>query len=232
LIWLLMRRPSPRKAIAACLVVLIGGMVLRGAIWLHDLAPLQGHDGFGRRFMERLYYPTWTRLDGLLAGLVLALVKTFRPGAWTRLMARSNALMIAGLAAVAVAIVLFQDQRALLPSVIGYPVLAAGMGLLVAAGASSRSLIGRWRIPGAGAIAAMAFSLYLIHKAAFHLVLVALGPWARAHPIATVFATGAGALVAGTLLHLLAERPSLWLRDRVLRRVEPAAAKVEARRAA
>jgi hypothetical protein len=49
-----------------------------------------------------------------------------------------------------------------------------------------------------------------------------------------VFAAGAGAFVAGTLLHLLAERPSLWLRDRVLRRATPAeaTAPVEVRRAA
>lgn len=71
-VMLLAWRPSPAKAVAALLLLFVGGMVLRGYIWLHDLAPIKqvdiGPASFGVRWMEWIYYPTWTRLDGLLAG--------------------------------------------------------------------------------------------------------------------------------------------------------------------
>lgn len=51
----------------------------------------------------------------------------------------------------------------------GWPVLSFGFGLLVFAGADRHSLIGRWRVPGAGWLAAVSYTLYLSHKIALHL---------------------------------------------------------------
>ncbi|EIL98772.1 acyltransferase 3 [Rhodanobacter thiooxydans LCS2] len=47
--------------------------------------------------------------------------------------------------------------------------LSFGFGLLVFAGADRHSLIGRWRVPGAGWLAAVSYTLYLSHKIALHL---------------------------------------------------------------
>jgi peptidoglycan/LPS O-acetylase OafA/YrhL len=215
LILLLMRRPSPAKTIAACALIVLGGMALRSAIWLHELAPLpQDSAAFSHRFMERIYYPTWTRLDGLLAGVILAMVRTFRPAAWAGLMARPNLLAGAGAVGLAASIALFQDQSAFWPSVVGYPLLALSFALLVASAASPKGLLGARPIPGAGLVAAMAYSLYLSHKAIFHLVQLALGPWARSHPDATIVLAGAAAFAGGGLLYAAVERPFLRWRDR------------------
>jgi peptidoglycan/LPS O-acetylase OafA/YrhL len=221
IVWLLMRRPAAWKAIALGVAIVFGGMALRAFIWLHDLAPLKAaHAGgpFMHAFMERIYYPTWTRLDGLLAGVGVAALRAFRPQAWAAVQRRANLILAGGVAAVGLSIWLFKEQSDFLPSVIGYPILSAGMGMLVAAGASATSLIGRWRVPGAGLIAAMAYSLYLVHKEIYHLVRVAIGAQLVGHPLLGFVVYGGAALAGGALLYVTFERPALILRDRILSR--------------
>jgi len=216
----LMRRPAPWLAAAFCGGLLIGGMVLRGYIWLHDLGPIQhvtnGPASFNQLWNERIYYPTWTRLDGLLDGMVFAAIRALRPGLWTMLMQRANLILIVGLAAVAVAIGLFVNQQAFIPTVIGYPILSFGMACLVAAGATPYSLIGRWRVPGAAAVAAMAYSLYLTHKQVYHMVHLLVGQQMDQKPVLASLIYSGAALAAGALLYVTLERPALRLRDRVL----------------
>ena len=84
----LMRRPRAWKGYGALALFALGGVVLRAYLLVHVLRPL-GPDSevFPVRYFEDLYYPTPVRLDGLLAGVSLALVQTFRPG-WAAGMAR------------------------------------------------------------------------------------------------------------------------------------------------
>src|SRR5262249_14007242 len=132
----------------------------------------------GARYMTTIYYPTWTRLDGLLAGGVGAAVPTFWAGGGGRRTARPGRLPGGGLGAVAGAGLFFHAPLAgLLPAVFGYPLLALGVAALVAAGSDARSIIGRVAVPGAGALATGAYSLYLSHKMVFHAVQSAAPHW-------------------------------------------------------
>ena len=51
-----------------------------------------------RGFQTWIYYPTWTRLDPLVFGVVLAAVEKFRPNWWERLMNLAPWLWLPGLA--------------------------------------------------------------------------------------------------------------------------------------
>jgi peptidoglycan/LPS O-acetylase OafA/YrhL len=194
-------------------------MTLRGYFWLHDVArapfdPAARPDAFA--YMTFIYYPTWTRLDGLLAGVAIAAIQTFSPQWWRRLTARPNVLLGVGVAGVGIAIVFFHDMIAgFLPAVFGFPILACAMALLVIAGSDERSLIGRYSIPGAGALAAGAYSLYLSNKIVFHAVQRMI----RDSPVqiqsVALCAGLLAALAAGALLYWLVERPFLRLRDRL-----------------
>jgi peptidoglycan/LPS O-acetylase OafA/YrhL len=210
LAWWLTRRPSARKFVALCTAIVVLGIGLRAAVWLHDtvLDPPRAW------FLEDIYYPTWTRLDGLLMGLVLAALRVHRPLAWTRWQRHSNAVLVAGMAVTGLALWLFRDRTGLPANAVGWPLLSFGFALLVFAGADGHSLIGRWRVPGAGWIAAISYSLYLSHKIAFHLVQVAIGTSLQEHR-AVAFGTYALAvLLLGAALHYLIERPFLRLRER------------------
>ena len=210
LAWWLARRPSVARFIGICAGVAIFGIVLRSAIWWHDTAI----DPPRNWFIEDIYYPTWTRLDGLLAGVMLAVLRTWRSAAWARLQRHANAILLAGVAVTCLSFWLFRERTGLLANALGWPVLSIGFALLVFAGADRCSLIGRWRVPGAGWIAAISYSLYLSHKLAFHAVATRLGTSLHGHG-AIAFATYALAvLLLGAALHYLVERPCLRLRDR------------------
>jgi peptidoglycan/LPS O-acetylase OafA/YrhL len=218
LAWWLARRPSATKFVAVCVAVLLAGIAIRTSVWLFDMAPVRGVENaarsFNQRFIEDMYYPTWNRLDGLLAGVVLATLKTFRRPAWDRLQAGANIALIAGLAVVALAIWLFRDRTGLLGNSIGWPVLAAGLALLVFGGTDARSWIGRWRVPGAGWVALISYSLYLVHKPVYHMVERAFGAQLEGRGVIALAAYAIAALSAGALLHYAIERPFLHLRDR------------------
>lgn len=222
------RRASPRSVVALIAAVLIFGMGLRAYLWLAKVQPTQvlhpgSYAAYAHAYMRYIYYPTWTRLDGLLAGVALALLRTFRPGAWAILGRRANLLLSVGVLGVAGSMALFRNSvTSLWPCIFGHPLLAASMAALVAAGSDSRSLIGRWRVPGAGALAAASYSLYLSHKMAFHAVIrmTAHGtPEMRA--LTPLLAVGA-AVVVGAALHVFVERPFLKLRDRFRGATAPA----------
>lgn len=217
LAWWLTRRLSTAVFIAVCIAVVAAGVALRAGVWLHD-ASTEGLPATAQRnwFVEDIYYPTWNRLDGLLAGVVLATLKAFRPHTWRRAQAHANVALLLGLGGVALAFRLFHVRTGLLGNAIGWPVLSAGLALLVFAGASRGSWIGRWAIPGAGWLAAVSYSLYLVHKAMFHVVDEAFGEVLAGRGVVAFAAFGVAALAAAALLHYGVERPFLRLRDRLL----------------
>jgi len=208
--WLTSRAFSSRRFLGACATVVILGIALRGATWLHHAAI----DPPRNWFIEELYYPTWMRLDGLLMGVMLATLQVVRPQLWARLQLRSNACLLGGVVVCCLAFWLFRERTGLLANTFGWPVLSFGFGLLVFAGADRRSLIGRWRVPGAGWIAAISYSLYLSHKIAFHVVHVELAPSIQGSRVLLFLTYATATLLLGAALHYLVERPFLRWRDR------------------
>ena len=223
--WWLARRPSFAKFMAVCVAVVAFGMLVRGFVWLHFMAPAKGVDqnSYGKYFLEDIYYPTWSRLDGLLAGVVLAVVKTYRPVLWGRWGQYANVVMLTGLVMVGLAILVFLDRTGFLATLLGYPLLSLGMGLLVFSGAQATSVLSRIKVPGAAWLAAASYSLYLSHKAVFHLVESSQGARLDGHGVLTFAGYALAVLLVGALLHYGVERPFLQLRQRFLKPARAAA---------
>ncbi|WP_127169484.1 acyltransferase [Xanthomonas sp. BRIP62415] len=215
---LLMRRPSAARFVVLCVLVVVAGIALRAGIWWHNTALDSAGAGLQRNwFIEDLYYPTWNRLDGLLAGVVLAVLKVFRPTLWQRLQQHGNAILCAGVAILALAMWLFRERTGLVGNAVGWPVLSLGLALLVLAGAARSGVLGGLRVPGAAWLAAISYSLYLTHKAVFHLTQGWFGPALEGRGVLAFAVYGLVAVLGGALLHYVVERPFLQLRDRVLR---------------
>lgn len=212
----LLRRPAMWKFVLLCAGVILGGVALRAGIWTHGM---ETDPSMTRNwYVEDIYYPTWNRLDGLLCGVALAAWKVFRPQVWSAARRYANLSLFAGILVMALSFWLFRDRTGLLGNTIGWPVLSFGLGLLVFAGADRDSLIGQQPLPLVGWMAAISYSLYLMHKATYHLVqenwgshLVGTGPLA--------FLTyGSAAILAGAALHYAVEKPFLNLRVRLTAR--------------
>jgi peptidoglycan/LPS O-acetylase OafA/YrhL len=214
-VMLLFSRPSARKAILTVIGLFAFGMAMRGYLWLARVSVMPfdaAGDPDGRQYMMLIYYPTWSRLDGLLAGISLAAVRIFRPLWWARLTNRPNMLLLVGVAGIAVSIIWFGGQIAdLLPTIFAFPLLAASISLVVAAASDTRSILDRHALPGARALATGAYSIYLTQKIAYHLIATSSVPpgWLR-FVLALILA-----LVFGSALYWSVERPFLKLRDRL-----------------
>lgn len=206
----LCRKPSAARFASACTAVIMIGIALRTAMWLHDART----DPSRNWFIEDIYYPTWMRLDGLLIGVMLATLHVYRPHIWNRWQRHANTLLLAGCAVFAFALCLFHERTGLLANSLGWPVLSLSFGLLVFAGADRHSAIGRRRIPGAGWFAAVSYSLYLSHKLAMHAVHVWLAALPSMSGIIVFILYVCAILFFGATLHYAVERPFLRWRDR------------------
>ncbi len=220
LVVMMMRRPGKAKPLALIAAILCTGIGIRAYVYGHNLLPLKAaEDGqFFLRYTEQIYYPTYTRLDGLLAGVTLAVIKTFRRAWWERLMLHSHALLCVGLLTTGGAMWLFRDRFGYTAAVVGFPLLSLGLAMIVGSATTANGLLGRFR--GFGWLAALAYSLYLTHKEIVHLdfeylpSLTQKGGWLA--PV-TYFVTS---FAAAAVLYLCIERPFLNWRERLTARSE------------
>jgi peptidoglycan/LPS O-acetylase OafA/YrhL len=195
----------------ACVV--LAGMLLRAGLWS---GKIDGHE-YGIYFYYKLiYYSSLCRLDELVAGIALALVKNRHPDLWTRMTGHGNRALAAGLVLLGAAFWLFLDNHyGVAATVFGYPLLGIGFGLLILAALSQRSLLRELRVPGAGALAVWSYAIYLTHRgvgeiAAGRLQDLGYGPQT---PLAIVILLALSVLT-GWVLYRLVETPFMALRER------------------
>ena len=218
LVLLMVRRASIRKTSSVLAALLLLGMATRAWALIHTLRPL-GVDSYRTAYIEHIYYPTWCRLDGLLAGVTLALIQSFRPAWWAALMQRGHVTLAGGLILFAASIGLFWNRMSSLTgiaawgTVVGYPLLALSLALLVVSSVSRTGLLSRLRIPGAQTVATLAFSLYLTHKEIVHLDQRIFPNLTADQDGRAILLYGATCLLAAASLHFAVERPFMKLRD-------------------
>jgi peptidoglycan/LPS O-acetylase OafA/YrhL len=203
--WYLTRRNSRAAVAMVFTAIVLSGMLLRCALWYHSKG----------QFLEVIYYPTYNRLDGLLAGVFLATLEVYRPVTWAWLCKHANRLFLPlGIILLGAAIYICQDKGGLLATVVGYPLLAAAMASFVIVGASPIGFLARLCLPGVRWIALVSYSVYLVHKAIFKQVEAFWPAWFADHAYLTFIAYALAAFAAGAVLHYAVERPFLYLRDR------------------
>jgi len=210
----------PRAAIIVPCLIVVGGVGLRAFLAAQN-ASVDGGVSF-RGFQAWIYYPTWTRLDPLVLGVVLAGIERFRPNWWQRLINCASWFWLPGLGLIVYALYLGETENlTIVACVWQFPLIAVGMAAILVCAVSPRLLLCRVAIPGAAFIASIAYSAYLIQK----LVINGVEQFCINH---NVDLTSAPALlgvelcvyIAATVLFLSIERPFLLLRRRLAPPVE------------
>jgi peptidoglycan/LPS O-acetylase OafA/YrhL len=203
-----------RAALIIPLSVFFGGLALRGT--LAYLNPGESGVSFSG-FQKFIYYPTWTRLDPLVFGVVLAAIEKFRPNWWDRFTDSARWLWLPGFAAIVYGLYLGEGETLTIATCVWqFPLIAVGMAALLVCAVSPRLPFRRVEIPGTAFFASIAYSVYLSHKLIIHAVI----QFCSAHNIAL---TSVSALLlveiciygAGFILFLSIERPFLQLRRRI-----------------
>ena len=219
LLLVLYRRP--RAAIIVPCLIVVGGIALRAFLAAQNPSA-DGGVSF-RGFQAWIYYPTWTRLDSLVFGVVLAAIERFRPNWWQRLINFAPWLWLPALGLIVYALYLGETENlTVVACVWQFPLIAVGMAAMLVCAVSPQLPLCRVAIPGTAFIASIAYSAYLIQK----LIIHGVEQFCANHSIDL---TSVPALVgvelcvyiAATILFLSIERPFLLLRRRFAPPVEP-----------
>jgi peptidoglycan/LPS O-acetylase OafA/YrhL len=96
---------------------------------------------------------------------------------------------------------------------VGFPILSVGLGLLVASSLSKGAVLAKFKVPGAKAVALLAYSLYLTHKEAVHLTATLAPTLHETHPWLFLLVSMMVSFAIAWLLYALIERPFLAMRD-------------------
>lgn len=197
----------------------LAGFAARHFSWQHFVVPAMDTDAFGATWYEYIYFPTYNRLDGLLAGISIAGIVNFYQSARSFIERYANMLLPVGLAVLTAAYFLCIDTFTYSASVFGYPLIALGYGLMVAASISPISILNRSGLFITKWIATLSYSIYLVHKAAIHFTQIQFGRLNIEIDSSLMFACSAGmSLLFALILHYCVERPFLRLKENILNR--------------
>lgn len=207
---------SVRLAWTALALLMLAGIALRSLLWLRYGREVDGAIG---GYYPNVYYSSFCRFDEFLPGIAVALLKSFHPEAWRKILRRGQMLLLAGAAATALMFYLAINYYMIkgygygyFMTGFGYSLLALAFAVLVTAALSPASYLHRWRIPGAAQLAAWSYAIYLVHKPLAmiaHKMLRGAGLDALAEATLIIVLSIAG----GWLLYLLVETPFMKLRD-------------------
>lgn len=219
--WWLARRKNTTRAYLLFPLVLLAGLGLRYGLYLQQVAPAleEGDGGGGIAWLQQIYYPSYCRLDGLLTGVGLAALQTFRPAAASFISRNGNGLLAAGTVLLVLAAFLCADQLSFPASVWGFPVVSLGYGLLVAGAVSPSSIFYRVQLQAVAWIARLSYGAYLVHKfVIFRVQLLLEGFGLPGGSNITFVICLLATFAAAWLLYRLVEKPFLHLRNRLQRK--------------
>jgi len=205
----------PRGAILVSCFIVLSGLFLRAFLAAQN-ASVDGGVSF-RGFQAWIYYPTWTRLDPIVLGVVIAAIEKFRPRLWQRLTNSAIWLWVPALALIVYALWLGEsDYINFNACVWQFPLIATGMAVLLICALSPRLPLRWFAIPGAAFVASIAYSAYLVQKVVIHGVaefcrVYDIDPKSAVALIGVEFCVYA----AATILFFTVERPFLKLRHRI-----------------
>jgi peptidoglycan/LPS O-acetylase OafA/YrhL len=210
---------NPRRVVAFASSLVLGGILLRFVLWNHFVGPIYDSPSADLIYLKEIYYPTYTRLDGLLVGVSIAALYRLRPLLWKRMTESSNRFLLAGFCILAFASVVLDHKTSRAASTFGFPLIALGFGALLVSALSPTGWFSRAKVPGAKLGATLAFSFYLTHKEMITLSGKWFGALNRGSTQWLFLSLTFGVcLMTSSILYLLVERPFLQWRDKIFRK--------------
>ena len=204
------------------ITLFIAGFVLRYVNWQYFVFPHIHADDYWVYWYRAIYYPTYTRLDGLLIGVSIAGIFQFWPSVKERITRYGNLMLAAGLLLLVGAWFLCQDQESLNATIFGFPLVALAYGAIVVAAISPSCILYRLNSKISSRIAILSYSIYLSHKGIIHLTQLFGSKWGIAENGHLMFFICIVTTVLGALmLRYAVEKPFLRIRDYVLLSIRP-----------
>lgn len=199
--------------------LMVAGVCLRWWIYETQVEPHMQDENSWVTWYKWIYYPTYSRLDGLLSGVAIAAIFQFRPSLKKWLTTYGNFFLLLGMLILTGAYFVCINERSFDASVFGFLLVSVGYGAMVLGAVSPTSFLYRFKSAVTSKIAALSYAIYLTHKIVIHITQQELAKfdieedsgWMLLICIATCF-------MVAWLLNIIVEKPFLQLRAKILAR--------------
>lgn len=162
-----------------------------------------------------IYYPTYSRLDGLLVGVSIAVIYVFLPDFYSKISKYGNQFILLGLCVLTGAYFLCENQQTFNASIFGFPLIAFGFGFLVLGAISPTSFLYGWKSEITTFIAKLSFAIYLTHKGIIHLTNNLFGKFDIDSNLMLAICV-ITCILGAYLLHMTIEKPFMKLRNKIV----------------
>lgn len=203
-----------KKSFWLIIVFFFLGFACRTYSFNHFYLPDIDSENAGVRWYQYIYYPTYNRLDGILAGVSIAATVKFRPIFWSKMSAYGHVFIIIGLAILTGAYYLCYEQQTFNASIFGFPLIAVGYASLLMGAISPGSFLYKWNSTLSSLIASLSYAIYLTHKGVIHITHQFLNEYNLNDNFLLIICI-ATCLIAGMLLHFIIEKPFMQLRSKI-----------------
>lgn len=218
LLHLIFSRKITHRAIYFFVAVAVLGVLIRYSIWEIFVAPTYGRTRIMVAIKD-IYYPTYTRLDGLLVGIAIASIFRYNPSFKAKIVKHGNLLLALSLMLLLATYFLFDGSivstkfASLAVILFGFPLVSLAYGFMVIAAMSPNCILSKYKFKLTAILATLAYSMYLSHKIINHVVNTQF-KYVLAMESYQVFSFCLfGSVLGGLTLHLIVEKPFLILRD-------------------
>lgn len=210
-----------KLGVVIIIIMIAIGTCIRYYIWTqHIPTPIIDHHLNKQQFsiyQTQIYFFTFSRLDELCIGVLIALIKNYYTKVWGKFTEKSNILSICGIICCIVTFYIINNYNyLLLTTVFGYTMLGISFGMLVcAAAATKQPFIFKRKITLTTMIAELSYAIYLVEKPLNHIVVQIIHnhnllPHSS---IFTFFIATSTSILGAYILHQNIEKPFLRLRS-------------------
>jgi peptidoglycan/LPS O-acetylase OafA/YrhL len=192
-------------------------ILCRWLSWEILLKPGIESEDFGMKWYKWIYYPTYTRLDGLMVGVGLATLYRFRESWLTPLKRYANQLTVVGCILFVPSLFLCMNQQTAIATIFGFGLIAIAFGFFVLSALLPGSLLFRTRSAITKNLATLSYSLYLSHKGIIHITQKFLTSLGISQDSNWMFLICIVTCVMGALsMRILIEKPFFRMRNNLL----------------
>ena len=208
-----------KKSIYYAWITLLGlicaGIILRGSLWIYytQFMNNNSHDFY----YTTIYYCSFCRLDELIFGVAIAMLRDFHRDIWIKITGKGNLILLFGVIGSCVTSYLFLHYRySLFMIAFGYPLLGVSFGALTLAALCQNSYLHKVKIPGAATLAVWSYAIYLIHKPLSVIICAQFSKFGiEPSNIFVILIVIVASVAGGGAMYTCIETPFLRLRDRI-----------------
>jgi peptidoglycan/LPS O-acetylase OafA/YrhL len=193
------------------------GIIIKLYAWYSFVLPFQNADGYYLNWYKWIYYPTYSRLDGLLVGVSIAALFQFRTNIKDKILKYGNESLLISVFVLTGAYFLCSDLASYNTTFFGFPLIAIGYGLMLIGAISPSSFLYKINFRVSANIATLSYSIYLTHKFIIHLTQENFTKMNVSKDSNLMFLACIITSVSGAfLLNIIIERPFWVLRNKIL----------------